>query len=68
MKAHEYWRCNGRMMRFIAEDLGASYLQVIQPTLGSSPYEMNAQEREWLDAEGSNYLSDLTGTTRFVPQ
>ena len=60
MKAHEYWLRNGRTMRFIAEDLGANYLQVIQPTLGSSPYEMNAQEREWLDAEGSNYLSDLT--------
>lgn len=37
-KPHEWWLRNGRLMKAIAGDIGAHYLQVLQPTMHSSPY------------------------------
>ena len=57
---------NGRTMRFMTEDQGATFLQVLQPTLGSSPYDMNPQEETWLQNEGEEYFNNMLNFYRHI--
>ena len=62
----ETWLRNGRTMRFMTEDQGATFLQVLQPTLGSSPYDMNPQEETWLQNEGEEYFNNMLNFYRHI--
>jgi hypothetical protein len=51
---------HGRFMRMIAEEHDACFLQLLQPTLGTSAYNPNEDEASMLTAAGDHYLQTLT--------
>ena len=59
MKPWEFWLRNGRAMRFMAEDMGANFIQCLQPTMGTAPYNPTPEEQRILDAPGQDYYRVL---------
>lgn len=53
------WERNIRLMHACAEEYGVAYLVFLQPLLGYGTYDMNDQERQWLEKKGEGYLEKI---------
>jgi len=51
MTPHEHWLRNGRLMRAISADIGAPFLNFLQPVLGVGEYDFSPEDDRMMEEE-----------------